>query len=61
MQVRCGFFNWFYEDVGDEKDQFMMKQKYRLEKLEKKIDATKMEELKIELMELQTQMKKMLN
>lgn len=43
MQAGCGFFDWFYEDVVDEKDQLMMKQKCRLEKLEKEIDATKME------------------
>ncbi|CAK8576509.1 unnamed protein product [Lathyrus sativus] len=24
MQAGCGFFGWFYEDVGDEKEKFWM-------------------------------------
>lgn len=70
MQAGYEFFNLFYEDVVDEKNQFMKNQKSRLEKLEKEVDATKMEienlraaneELKQQLRELQIQMMKMVN
>lgn len=70
MQAGWGFFDWLYKSVTDEKDQFMMKQTCSLEISLKEIDAANMEvaklrftneEEKINLMELQTQMNKMLN
>lgn len=56
--------------MGDENDKFLMKQKHRLEKLIKEIDATKVEVEKLrvtsdqqndDLLELEFQMKNILN
>lgn len=38
-QTGCGFLDWFYEEVKDEKNQLIMKQKLRLEKLTKENEA----------------------
>jgi peptidoglycan hydrolase CwlO-like protein len=66
----CGYFQWFFDDVVDEKDQFIKKQNNRLEKLQNELDGAKMEihhlkerkdGLKHKIMELQIEMKKMMN
>src|SRR3954466_4408256 len=45
-QPGCGFFEWFYEDVQDDKGQIIMA---RLEKLSKKLDDATMEIEKVKL------------
>ncbi|XP_058755790.1 uncharacterized protein LOC131629004 [Vicia villosa] len=46
-QPGCGFFEWFYEDVQDDKGQIIMS---RLEKLSKKLDDATMEIEKVQLL-----------
>lgn len=46
MQPRCEYFEWFYEDVVDEKGKFIMS---RLKKLAKEMDDAKMEFEKVRL------------
>src|SRR3954470_9102864 len=45
-QPGCGFFEWFYEDVQDDKGHVIMA---RLEKLSKKLDDATMEIEKVKL------------
>lgn len=69
-QTGCGYFQWYYDDVVDEKDQFMKKQKGRLDKMQTELDAAKLEllslkatndGLKQKILELQMQIKTMMN
>ncbi|XP_058764270.1 uncharacterized protein LOC131637683 [Vicia villosa] len=39
--VGCGFFEWFYEEGRDEKEEFMMKQQSKIDVLTKEIDEAK--------------------
>ncbi|XP_058742869.1 uncharacterized protein LOC131615726 [Vicia villosa] len=65
-QTGCGYFQWFFDDVMDEKDQYMKMQNSRMEKIQIELDAAKMELVTLKatndrLKQKTRELKKMLN